>query len=69
MSYTVDLTKARYGMTAPHSEESPGGRVVPFEPVCWGEIETFMRLGYTVHEYRWDGAKFAIYQNFLPGDV
>jgi hypothetical protein len=69
MSNAVDLSKARYGMTAPNSKESPGGRVCPFEPTCWAEAETFLRLGYTVHEYRWDGEKFAIYQNFLPGDV
>jgi hypothetical protein len=71
MNATHDLNKARWGMQAPHSEESPGGRVVPFEATCWAECEMFLRCGYTVMEFRWDAdtKQFERYQNFLPGDL
>jgi len=44
-------------------------KVVLGQASSWGEATCFMLLGYSIQVCRWDGNKFAPYENYLPGDL
>lgn len=34
-----------------------------------GEAMLWLRMGYNIRVYRWDGKQFAVYENYFPGDL
>ena len=67
MQTTYNLNGPRYALDAPTPDGA--GRPVHWETTSMEEAMFFLALGYTVHEYRWDGTCFTCYQNYYPGDL
>lgn len=48
--------KITWGAISPDTEESPGGRVMPWALTSWAEVVFWLSVGYLVTEYHEDAA-------------